>query len=514
MADLFCANLDQLRAIPTIGLDNLKESYVGSLRRKFIYINNEGGQDDNETVIVPNDSPASGRWICPQATQIPHQIQTWDSIDKSSASLKDLKDRSATDLLSGTLHEDRLPDAVPVFKDKTPVRVITTDKDGNYQLGLITIDHISGDIPFAKINWESFEPHEIGVEEIIKFNPFHFDRDADNNVSVKLMSENQPGLAIPGRGIESDEFGTIKVIYGTGDGEALEGTTPLGGDLSGEHGSAVVDCLRNIPLTFFFNQLQGKDGYVLTLDVKNPNTPFFYLSPKGGSGGGGSDLPDIAGQNGALLTDGTKVYWGKISASMIKPDFAITSFGCSPNRVEIGQQVNNPIFNAAYNDSVVSAYITDNSSTIFQLDSPFLTKTIQKSYKLSSVGALQFSLTAQSSDGTLKSAYTSISWLAKRFYGHLVIQNDFQNAINLLQSSDLASSRQGTFTVNAATLEYIYYAIPSSFGSASFAVGGFSGGFQLLATGINITNSYGITLSYDLYRSDNHSLGSTTVNVS
>jgi hypothetical protein len=125
------------------------------------------------------------------------------------------------------------------------------------------------------------------------------------------MSDNQPGLAIPGFGIETDEQARINVIYGTGKGQALEGITPLGGDLSGIHSAAIVNALRNIPLTFFPNDTTGKNGYVLTLNTENQGTPYFYLAPPGSVTGG--SLPDITGRTGVLQTDGFTVDWTPIT---------------------------------------------------------------------------------------------------------------------------------------------------------------------------------------------------------
>ena len=51
MADLFCANLSALRETSVTGLDNLTEAYVGALRSKFIWVNNESGTDDGQTFL-------------------------------------------------------------------------------------------------------------------------------------------------------------------------------------------------------------------------------------------------------------------------------------------------------------------------------------------------------------------------------------------------------------------------------------------------------------------------------
>jgi hypothetical protein len=76
-----------------------------------------------------------------------------------------------------------------------------------------------------------------------------------------------------------------------------------------------------------------------------------------------------------------------------------------------------------------------------------------------------------------------------------------------LSNSSLASNNNRSVTITSNTDEYIYYVCPDSFGTPVFSVGGFVGGFTTIITGLNITNSYGYTTSYSIYKSDNHSLG-------
>ena len=81
-----------------------------------------------------------------------------------------------------------------------------------------------------------------------------------------------------------------------------------------------------------------------------------------------------------------------------------------------------------------------------------------------------------------------------------------------LASSALAGSRGRTFSVNAAAGEYIYYVIPSSFGTPTFNVGGFDGGFIKVGT-VSHQNASGYTQDYDVWKSVNAGLGQTSVTV-
>ena len=94
------------------------------------------------------------------------------------------------------------------------------------------------------------------------------------------------------------------------------------------------------------------------------------------------------------------------------------------------------------------------------------------------------------------------------------------NAKKTLNNSDIASlnkelsnGRGKTFTVSCGEGLYIYYCYPMSWGAATFSVGGFVGGFELVDT-VSFSNSHDYASDYYVYRSTNHSLGNTTVTVS
>lgn len=88
-----------------------------------------------------------------------------------------------------------------------------------------------------------------------------------------------------------------------------------------------------------------------------------------------------------------------------------------------------------------------------------------------------------------------------------------ENVDILELQKELSTGRGKTFTVNANEGEYIYYCYPMSWGAATFSVGGFTGGFELVGN-INFINSLGHAEMYYIYRSTNHSLGDTVVTVS
>ena len=102
----------------------------------------------------------------------------------------------------------------------------------------------------------------------------------------------------------------------------------------------------------------------------------------------------------------------------------------------------------------------------------------------------------------------------KVYFGAAEIPASVNSAFLLgLSNGELAGSRARTFTVNATSGKYIWYAVPTRYGACSFRIGGFEGGFEAPQT-VSVTNASGHTENYYVYRSTNPSLGSTTVVVS
>lgn len=107
----------------------------------------------------------------------------------------------------------------------------------------------------------------------------------------------------------------------------------------------------------------------------------------------------------------------------------------------------------------------------------------------------------------------TISFQPKVYWGKS-IKTTLENAdVLALEGQALATSRGRTINVNAGAGEYIYYVIPSSFGTPTFNVGGFDGGFSKVQT-FNLTNASGYEQSYDVWKSVNPGLGNSTVKIS
>lgn len=209
---------------------------------------------------------------------------------------------------------------------------------------------------------------------------------------------------------------------------------------------------------------------------------------------------------------GTAVFQ-RLKSFMIAADFSVTMSG--GGTVEVGAIVATPAFTAAYVDGPPdTAVLTDtdgtapknvvSTPTAFASNASF-TKTVNNA-------SVTFTITATqgSESDTSTAAY---AWRPRVFYGVAAAGVDTEAEVEVLPSSALASSRAATLVVAPGAAQYIYYAYPASYGAATFTVGGFEGGFDLITATLSITNANGVTQDYRVYRSTNANLGSTTVTV-
>lgn len=188
----------------------------------------------------------------------------------------------------------------------------------------------------------------------------------------------------------------------------------------------------------------------------------------------------------------------------------ITSFTADPpaGDYEIGSSINSVVFTWAVNKTVGSQSITDIGSIDPELRTATYTGNItsNKTFKLS--------ITEHETLGT-GSASRDLTYNFKNrvYWGVASAPESYDTSFILsLSSNRFATDRKGSFSANAGSGQYIYYCFPSSWGTPTFNVGGFDGGFELAAT-INFTNASGHTESYVIWKSENANLGSQTITV-
>ena len=166
----------------------------------------------------------------------------------------------------------------------------------------------------------------------------------------------------------------------------------------------------------------------------------------------------------------------------------------SPSVAESGDSIENVLLTWSYNKSNIKQQAIDNTTIDpnirqLELEGPIVSSTTKK---------------VVGNDGTKTvTGQATLNFYPGIYYGSGISQPPIQSMEKVL-----LPSRSCRITVNAEQNEYIWILLPINYGDPTFTVGGFSGGFQKVGS-----TSYKIT-NYNIWRSDNHSLGNTTINIS
>ncbi|PLS24207.1 hypothetical protein BLI708_08640 [Bifidobacterium imperatoris] len=199
-----------------------------------------------------------------------------------------------------------------------------------------------------------------------------------------------------------------------------------------------------------------------------------------------------------ITEDGTISLYSKI---------AVTSFTCAPSQAERGATVTD----------VELAWGLNKIPSTLTLDDAAQEPT-SKGASLKGVNLTankQWTLKATDARNASASRTAGITFYDKRHWftaTDLAAAGITDELINQA-AGEYATSRAKTFTLTAGDGQHIYYAFPASWGTPTFKVGGFEGGFNLLTT-FDHTNASGATVSYAVWKSTNANLGKTTVEVS
>lgn len=185
-------------------------------------------------------------------------------------------------------------------------------------------------------------------------------------------------------------------------------------------------------------------------------------------------------------------------------DLSISLYCNQSTNLEVGESLNSITFTWNYNKDGIS-FQSFNGENIHDLSIREYTYNIPLSTNKT------FTLMASDERKTFSKSI-SFNFKYGRYWG--VNTNETLDSSDILSlNKELSNGRGKTFTVFSGEGLYIYYCYPISWGAATFSVGGFVGGFELVGT-VAFTNSKGNTSDYYVYRSSNHSLGNTTVTVS
>jgi len=189
----------------------------------------------------------------------------------------------------------------------------------------------------------------------------------------------------------------------------------------------------------------------------------------------------------------------------------VLSFGPVVSLYECSQSVVNPAFIASYSATPAAAVLTNdlNAESLDVHTTPTSFSSAQTYVRSTPNQTVTWTLIT--SNGTRTASAT---WGQKNFWGISSSPANTEAFIEALAGSQLTTSRNAAFTVNATGANKIYFACPSRYGTPVFTVGGFVGGFILRGSSISVTNAQGFTENYDLWESVNPGLGTTNVTVS
>ena len=183
-------------------------------------------------------------------------------------------------------------------------------------------------------------------------------------------------------------------------------------------------------------------------------------------------------------------------------DLTISLSSNKSTTLEKGTVIADAVFNWSYNKSIASQSFNGVS----------LDNTV-RSYAYNDSFSTNKTFILKANDGKKDFGKNiNFNFLNGRYWG-VSDKTTYDSSFVKSLSKELSSSRSKTFTVNCGEGQYIYYCIPSNFGTPTFTVGGFSGGFNKVET-IQFTNASGFTENYDIWKSTNSNLGNTTVVVS
>jgi hypothetical protein len=259
------------------------------------------------------------------------------------------------------------------------------------------------------------------------------------------------------------------------------------------------------------SSVNASTGSAVIVTSVSSNTVDIDFSTVSVSGFSVTGSPSV---NYSVVWNGSAPEWTPPGGSYA---FAIASFSDGePGTIQIGTGVwvstGGITFTASYtNGPAVSGYVSNGTGlTMTNSFQGPTASTANVNMPGSPGNSITFTLNAAGAAGSATSSLTH-SFNNTRYHGVSTQSGTYSQAdVQALASSDLTNSVPITFTVTAGSGQYIVYSYPDRLGTASFTVGGFSGGFNAPQT-LSITNASGYTENYYVYRSVNSNLGTTTV---
>jgi hypothetical protein len=236
------------------------------------------------------------------------------------------------------------------------------------------------------------------------------------------------------------------------------------------------------------------------------------------AGGGSITIPfPVADIDATSIADGKIIVasggiatWGDVPVA-----FDITGFAHSPTLVQVGATVTNPAFTASYNQAATSASLTDTESHNDALTLPATGFVSPHAFTKTVFGqSVTFTLHAASALGT-DTAAVSIAWGENVYYGAVNDPGTYNEAFIESLTPALRLSPSGSYGFNAGGSQSSFFCALTSLGLTinSFFVGGFPFACSKVASAVSVTNTNGVTETYDVFRSDNVGLAAFTLTV-
>lgn len=260
---------------------------------------------------------------------------------------------------------------------------------------------------------------------------------------------------------------------------------------------------------------QGTQSQYNGLNVKDENGIYFLSDTqsiyKGSTKYGGGDVEIATSDSAGIVKPGSDFDVAADGTITLYKAIDLTSFTNTTGTVEKGTSVSSTNLSWAVNKEPATIKLQKGTET-YPVSPSDRSTSITFSPAIST--DTSFTIVVTDNRSASDTMTTRITFLNGCYYGIGTVteSTDVTNSFVQGLTKVLASSRQRSFTVTANAGQYIYYALPSSFGTPSFFVGGFEGGFELLKT-FNYENSKGYSESYNVYKSVNANLGETTVEV-
>ena len=278
----------------------------------------------------------------------------------------------------------------------------------------------------------------------------------------------------------------IESLTGTADDDQFEGTAGTQANTPNTSLWNVAGTARKV-LVYDTTTGKPKWDYLVAYEVHNPAQILTFTAKPTGA-----------------YPDGTNSVAMVASAGTDTPYFTMTYQGtCTACSIDIQAETGNP--SAEVNPADYPSTVAD----------PYATHTGPVTNRKTSAVASYVTFRATATvDGQSKTKDVTIYYYNERLWGVSAVDDiDTQAEIDTFrtaQNKELSNSRAKSFTVTAGANEYIYYILREALGTPVFTVGGFEGGFSKTGD-FNWENPRGFTEAYDIWRSDNHSLGETTV---